>query len=82
MVLNNNDVKWFRPLWRRVAATGFLALWLGWEVFFMGDTFWIIIIGAAFVFALYTLFYAFPKEQPHDALPPAGSPDSQDRQDP
>ncbi|WP_297108269.1 DUF3329 domain-containing protein [uncultured Devosia sp.] len=82
MALKENDLKWFRPLWRRVAVAVFLLLWLGWELFFTRDSFWALLVGAALAYVAWNFFYAFPKEQPDDALPPAGSADDKDRQDP
>ncbi|MFC3703142.1 hypothetical protein ACFOOL_00055 [Devosia honganensis] len=80
--LKQNDVTWFQPLWRRVAVTCFLVLWLGWELLFTRDMFWAVLVGAALAYAAYNFFYAFPKEQAHDALPPADPAESEDRQDP
>ncbi|ODT70863.1 MAG: hypothetical protein ABS75_10600 [Pelagibacterium sp. SCN 63-23] len=82
MALKENDISWFRPLWRRVAVAVFLVLWLGWELLVSGEMFWAALVGAALAYVAYNFFYAFPKEQAHDALPPAGSADGEDRQDP
>lgn len=79
MALKSNDLNWFRPLWRRVAVTGFLALWCAWEWLWNRDTFWGVLIGAALAYSLYNFFYAFPKEQPTDEqLPPPPPPPSED----
>ena len=61
-----NDVNWFRPLWRRVAVTGFLAAWCAWEWLWSKDTFWAVLVTAALAYSLYNFFYAFPKEEPDD----------------
>ncbi|MCP8882495.1 hypothetical protein NIM87_03205 [Devosia sp. XJ19-1] len=82
MALKENDLKWFRPLWRRVAVAVFLALWLGWELFYTQDMFWAFLVGAALAYVAWNFFYTFPKEQSDDTLPPPGSPDNQDRPDP
>lgn len=83
MALKQNDVNWFRPLWRRVALVVFLAIWLGWEVFFTGETLWMVLVGAALAYSLYNFFYAFPKEEtPNEQIPAPRAPDSDDRQDP
>ena len=66
LALKSNDVNWFRPLWRRVALTVFLAVWLAWEVFWNKDQFWGFLVGAALLYSLYNFFYAFPKEEPSD----------------
>jgi len=83
MALKQNDLNWFRPLWRRVAVVAFLAVWLAWEAFWTKETLWIVLVGAALAYSLYNFFYAFPKEEPqNDPLPPADPADREDRQDP
>lgn len=83
MALKENDLIWFRPLWRRVAVVVFLGLWLGWEVLFSGDQFWMILVGAALAYALYTFFYAFPKaETENEQIAPPRPADGENRQDP
>lgn len=83
MALKENDLNWFRPLWRRVAIVVFLAVWLAWEAIWTKETLWIVLVGAALAYSLYNFFYAFPKEEPkNDEVPPAGPTDEQDRQDP
>jgi hypothetical protein len=62
--LKSNDVNWFRPLWRRVAVTVALALWCAWEWLWNKDQMWGMLVGAALAYALYSLFYAFPKDVP------------------
>lgn len=79
MALKQNDLNWFRPLWRRVAVVVFLTAWLGWELIWTRDTFWGLLVGAALAYSLYNFFYAFPKEppanvdQPQPPLPPEGT---------
>lgn len=68
-MLKQNDVTWFRPLWRRVAVTAFLAAWCIWE-WINGDAFWSLLVTAALAYSLYTFFYAFPKEESETVLPP------------
>ena len=82
MALKQNDLNWFRPLWRRVAVAVFLVLWLGWELLFTQDMFWAVLVGAALAYVAWNFFYTFPKEPPDDAVPPAGSSEEQNRQDP
>jgi hypothetical protein len=78
--LKENEVSWFRPLWRRVAVTVFLAIWLAWELIWTQDQFWAFLVGAALLYSLYNFFYAFPKEEPVNVQPPeaAPTPDSKD----
>jgi len=66
MALKENDLTWFRPMWRRVAVAVFLTLWLGWELLFTQDMFWALLVGAALAYVAYNFFYAFPKA---DAAP-------------
>lgn len=66
-MLKPNDVNWFRPVWRRVVVTAFLAAWCVWE-WINGDMFWSVLVTAALAYSLYNFFYAFPKDEP--ALPP------------
>ena len=83
MALKENDLNWFRPLWRRVAIVVFLAVWLAWEAIWTKETLWIVLVGAALAYSLYNFFYAFPKEEPkNDEIPSAGPVDEQDRSDP
>lgn len=83
MALKENDLKWFRPLWRRVAVAVFLALWLGWELLFTQDMFWAALVGAALAYVGWNFFYAFPKEETQNAeIPPADPADGDKRQDP
>lgn len=82
MALKENDLNWFRPLWRRIAVVAFLAVWLAWEAIWTKETMWIVLVGAALAYSLYNFFYAFPKEEPkNDEVPPAGPTDEQDRSD-
>lgn len=75
MALKTSDANWFRPLWKRVSVTVFLALWLGYELLWSKDQFWAFLVGAALLYSLYNFFYAFPKEektnvQPTELAPP------------
>lgn len=74
-----NDVNWFRPLWRRVAVTAFLAVWCAWEWLWNKDQFWGWLVAAALAYSLYNFFYAFPKgEQADEQIPPPPPSDSGD----
>jgi hypothetical protein len=82
MALKQNDVNWFRPLWRRIALVVFLAIWLAWEAIWTRETLWIVLVGAALAYALYNFFYAFPKEEPNnEQVPPPRQSDGPDGQD-
>ena len=81
MGLKDNDVSWFRPLWRRIAVTVFLALWCAWELLWTHDQFWAFLVGAALAYSLYNFFYAFPKEDLYNAnqSEPPRPPEGDDR---
>ncbi|WDR06074.1 DUF3329 domain-containing protein [Devosia rhodophyticola] len=68
--MKESDLNWFRPLWRRVAITVFLAIWCGWEWFGTKDQFWGLLTGFALAYALYTFFYAYPRAKSDDDAPP------------
>ncbi len=76
MALKGNDANWFRPMWRRVSITVFLAIWLAWEVFWNQDQFWAFLVGFALLYSLYNFFYAFPKEEPKNDNPAESAPPS------
>ena len=79
MALKQNDLNWFRPLWRRVAGVVFLAAWLAWELIWTRDSFWALLVGAALAYSLYNFFYAFPKEGTTDEqIPPPPPSESED----
>ncbi|WP_108460118.1 hypothetical protein [Devosia naphthalenivorans] len=80
MALKSNDANWFRPMWRRVSITVFLAIWLAWEALWNQDQFWAFLVGAALLYSLYNFFYAFPKEEPKNGEPtePAPPPPGED----
>jgi len=77
--LKESDVSWFRPLWRRIAVTGFLAVWCAWEWIWNQEPFWGVLVGAGLAYSIYNFFYAFPKEQPTDGndTKPQGPPEGQ-----
>jgi hypothetical protein len=62
MALKENDLNWFKPLWRRVVVAVFLTLWLGWELFFTRDMFWAALVGAALAYVAWNFFWTFPKK--------------------
>ena len=78
--MKDNEVSWFRPLWRRVGVTVFLVAWLGWELLWTHDQFWAFLVGAALLYSLYNFFYAFPREEPKDGQQskPPRAPDGND----
>lgn len=83
MALKENDVNWFRPLWRRVGVVALLAVWLAWEVLFTKDQVWMLLVGAALAYAFYTYIIVFPKEtKSNEPLPSPSQAPEQDRQDP
>ena len=59
--MRDSERDWFRPLWRRVAVTVFVAGWFAWEAFFSQDSFWMMITGAALAYAVWSFFIAFDR---------------------
>jgi hypothetical protein len=79
LALKTSDVNWFRPLWRRVGVTAFLAIWCAWEWLWNKEPFWGVLVGAALAYSLYNFFYAFPKEEPaNEQIPPPSAPEDDD----
>ena len=70
--MRENDMNWFRPLWRRVAVTAVVALWFGYESLFSHEQMWIGITGVALVYCVWNFFLRFPKDVPaaRPAVPP------------
>ncbi|KKB13050.1 hypothetical protein VE25_03915 [Devosia geojensis] len=74
--MKQNDVNWFRPLWRRVLVTGIVAAWCVWEWAFNRDQLWGLLTTALLGYAIYSFFISFPKENPtngNDTQPPPPS---------
>jgi hypothetical protein len=57
--LKQSELDWFRPLWRRVAVTAFVAAWFAWEAISVQDPLWMTITGAALAYAVWTFFIRF-----------------------
>jgi hypothetical protein len=49
----------YQPLWRRVAITLGVAVWLGFEIY-GGNGLWIAIAGAMLCYAVWTFFVSWP----------------------
>jgi hypothetical protein len=64
--VKQNDVNWFRPLWRRVLVTGIVAAWCLWEWAFNRDQLWGLLTAALLAYAIYSFFISFPKEDPNN----------------
>jgi hypothetical protein len=58
---SEHNSPFYRPLWRRVAITAVVALWLGFEIYFQGDSLWIAIAAVALCYALWIFFLSWPK---------------------
>lgn len=59
---NTADKQFFKPLWRRVAVVAILAAWLAFEAIFVGETMWIVIIGATLAYAVWTFFLGWRED--------------------
>ena len=57
--MKQSETDWFRPLWRRVAVTAFVAVWFAWEAFWNQDQLWMTITGGALAYAVWSFFIRF-----------------------
>ena len=69
MALKENDLRFFRPLWLRIAITAALAVWCALEIIFTHETLWIGITAAGVAYCLYNFFWKWPKDLPPLAAP-------------
>lgn len=60
--MKQNDVNWFRPLWRRVLVTAVVVVWCVWEWVWNQDQFWGVLTAALLAYAVYSFFISFPKD--------------------
>jgi hypothetical protein len=74
MALNERDLKFFRPLWLRVAITAALAVWCALEIIFTHEQLWIAITGFGVAYCLYNFFWKWPKVLPTLAAPAGAAP--------
>jgi hypothetical protein len=66
MALEHNS-PFYRPLWRRIAITAVVALWLAFEIH-GGDGMWTAIAGGMLCYAVWIFFLNWPKN-PDDPPP-------------
>ena len=64
MALSDRDLKFFRPLWLRVAITVALAAWCALEIILSHDQLWIGVTGFGVAYCLYNFFWKWPKTLP------------------
>jgi uncharacterized membrane protein len=62
MFKNENQHPFYKPLWRRVAIVVVVAAWLGFELWQGSDAIWVAIAGGMLVYAVYTFFITWPKD--------------------
>ena len=60
--MRENERDFFRPLWRRVAVTGFCAAWAIWE-FSSNETTWAMIMGAVTAYCIWNFFINFDDDE-------------------
>jgi hypothetical protein len=60
---------WFIPLWRRLVVTAVCLFGVATEVWFAGDSFWLILWGALSAYCIYSFFIAFNPRPPEDPKP-------------
>ena len=78
MALKENDIRFFRPLWLRVAITAGLAVWCALEIVFSHEQLWIGITGFGVAYCLYNFFWMWPKDLPPLAAPAGTAPATTD----
>ncbi len=57
--IDPGEVKWFGPIWRRIALTAIVAIWCGFE-YLGGDQFWFLMTLAVTAYLIWRLFLNFP----------------------
>ena len=72
MFKNEQKHPFYKPLWRRVAIVVSVALWLCFEVYQQSSGLWLAISGAMLVYAVYTFFLTWPKDDAGDDVTPNG----------
>lgn len=56
--MTKNDLKFFRPLWRRIVVVAICVVWGFWELS-NGETFWALMSGALGLYCVWELFIRF-----------------------
>ena len=57
--IDPRDIKWFGPIWRRIALVVAVVIWSGLE-WYNGDQFWGMMTLAVVAYAVWKLFIDFP----------------------
>jgi hypothetical protein len=57
--VTNDNMSWFRPLWRRVAVTAFCVAWCAWEWLYTHDQWWSLLTTGLLAYAVWTFFINF-----------------------
>lgn len=57
--IDPRDIKWFGPIWRRIALAAVVAAWCVWE-WFGGDQLWAMMTTAVLAYLIWKLFINFP----------------------
>jgi hypothetical protein len=55
----NDNLNWFRPLWRRVTVTAFCVAWCAWEWLYTHDELWSWLTTGLVAYAVWTFFINF-----------------------
>ena len=77
--MNDRDLRFFRPLWVRLAVTGIVVVWFLVETILSHDMLWIGITAIGVIYCIWNFFLTFPKDLPaadpaNPAPPPAEPP--------
>jgi hypothetical protein len=57
--IDPRDIKWFGPLWRRIALAAVMAVWCVFE-YLGGDQFWFFMTVVVLLYIIWKLFISFP----------------------
>ena len=57
--IDPRDIKWFGPIWRRIAIVAALVAWSAME-WLNGEQFWVMMTLAVLAYAVWKLFLDFP----------------------
>ena len=72
MALKENDVRFFRPLWIRLATTGVCVAWFVAESIFTRDPLWLGVSGVGIVYCVWNFFLRWKDVPVAPAEAPAG----------
>jgi len=69
MPLADNSHPFFRPLWRRVVLVAFCAAWALFELLYVGDQTWAIMVGIVAAYAAWAFLITYDPAPPEPGAP-------------